>query len=365
MSLRRHSISPLSVEPETPKFTNPDWSISSNPNAFTTSLKYSGISTHPTHASTDSSLTAEQLADAAATSSFATKVKNIDKASKDLDRRRKSSASTQSGDGTGMEPRRDSTRGSIDLQPLSMAQDTAALLPGSSRDASVSGNEEDVPNTASESSFHSSFTFQSHHKDAVIISPKAIEKPVNGVRQRLSANPHALSDLSYSQERGSTAPGSSPFSAAEQTRLQGMIVALAEYLAKFDFPITQRAWRVFEWCDIYWTFDVIRYTCQDILTKEWTRQVPFVQPASPAFTSALRLAHVLHEISDLDENRDLEVFEFCAGSGGPTPTFEQLINQHRRSIGEQPIHFKISDLYPNLEAWQKLEGSSPWLSTLR
>ena len=59
--------------------------------------------------------------------------------------------------------------------------------------------------------------------------------------------------------------------------------------------------------------------------------------------------------------RDLEVFEFCAGSSGPTPTFERLINTHRMSRREKPIRFRISDKYPNLQAWKKLRTSSDWL----
>lgn len=55
------------------------------------------------------------------------------------------------------------------------------------------------------------------------------------------------------------------------------------------------------------------------------------------------------------------MFEFCAGSSGPTPTFERLINRYRTTKDERPVQFRISDKYPNLQAWRRLRGSSSWL----
>lgn len=97
-------------------------------------------------------------------------------------------------------------------------------------------------------------------------------------------------------------------------------------------------------------------------------RVPFfqgeLQPAPPAKIAAKRLESVLREVHEKDAEHDLEVFEFCAGSSGPTPTFERLINKYRHSRGENPIRFRISDMYPNPQAWQKLRGSSQWLDVV-
>lgn len=113
----------------------------------------------------------------------------------------------------------------------------------------------------------------------------------------------------------------------------------------------------------------LRHTCQDILTWQWTRQVYIplyffrceIQPATLAFTAARSLETVIREVFDKAPERDVEVFEFCAGSSGPTPTFEQLINKHRMSKNERPVMFRISDKFPNLHAWSKLRGISNWL----
>ncbi|KAF2447287.1 hypothetical protein P171DRAFT_355674 [Karstenula rhodostoma CBS 690.94] len=136
-------------------------------------------------------------------------------------------------------------------------------------------------------------------------------------------------------------------------------------LEKFNPIVWNRSIRWFEICDFPSTPDIIRRTCQDVLTREWTQKVPlftFLQPAPPAFTAAKGLDSVIREVYEKDTERNLEVFEFCAGSSGPTPTLEKLINQHRLDNNERPIQFTISDLYPNQEAWDRLRGSSEWLS---
>lgn len=78
--------------------------------------------------------------------------------------------------------------------------------------------------------------------------------------------------------------------------------------------------------------------------------MPF-QFQSPAVTASQGLADVIQEVAALDA-RDLEVFEFAAGSGGPTPVFEQQINRRRVEDGKPPLEFRISDLYPNPAAWE-------------
>lgn len=136
-------------------------------------------------------------------------------------------------------------------------------------------------------------------------------------------------------------------------------------LEQYHPVLWKKSFRLFEICDFTFTPNVIRETCQDILTTEWTSRVPFfhyfIQLEPPAFTAAKRLDSVIREIYEKNTERVLDVFEFCAGSSGPTPMFERLINQHRTSNGEQPIRFTLSDLYPNHQAWEQLAGSSPWL----
>jgi hypothetical protein len=132
-------------------------------------------------------------------------------------------------------------------------------------------------------------------------------------------------------------------------------------LANIVFP--WRAYRAEEWCDYDSTPLTIRQTCQNVLTKQWTRKLEPLQRKSPAVTACEQLAEVIDDASRLVQG-ELEVFEFCAGSGGPTPVFEQQINESRRTAGDAPLHFCISDLHPNPAAWREHTSRSEYLSVI-
>lgn len=155
-----------------------------------------------------------------------------------------------------------------------------------------------------------------------------------------------------------------PFDAPAPGMLHRALRLVCALLEKLDPIVWRRSFRLFEICDFPSTPDIIRKTCQDVLAREWTNRVPlfkFLQPAAPAFTAAKGLDSVIREVEKKDPERNLEVFEFCAGSSGPTPMFERLINQHRMNSNEHPIRFTMSDLYPNKDAWDRLMGTSEWL----
>lgn len=149
----------------------------------------------------------------------------------------------------------------------------------------------------------------------------------------------------------------SPFVNVQYRQLDQLIGSISKRISKYDFVAIKKAYRAWEICDFSWTPDIIRYTCQDVLTKQWIRKINYIQVASPAFTASERLAPIVQMVSDIDE-RELEVFEFCAGSGGPTPIFEELINRDRQSKGLPPLQFSISDKYPNFRTWEKYKFRS-------
>ncbi|KAJ4297884.1 hypothetical protein N0V90_005783 [Kalmusia sp. IMI 367209] len=325
-----------------PDFTEPEWGNSTG----STNTEVPNDESISTAKPASSEPTPEALAAAAANSPFAQKVRNIDKASKDIERRRNSSAATDLGESIFKAPvRHDSGRVPSDLRPLSLASDADPVFSGFSHDEDLS-KRVDEPLVPSNYPFRASFSFQGKANETADLSL---------LRQR--ATKGSIEDPSKTRF-----DAKSPFDAAEPSTWHKLILPRAKRLEGFDFPISRRSRRYFEWCDLYWTPDVVRHTCQDILTLEWTRQLSHIQPASPAFTAAESLANVIYEVDKVDDQRELEVFEFCAGSGGPTPVFERLINQHRRSLGDRPIYFSISDKWPNHEAWKNIENSSAWLT---
>jgi hypothetical protein len=149
-----------------------------------------------------------------------------------------------------------------------------------------------------------------------------------------------------------------------QTHISGWIHRILSGISSFpSIPCTPKAYRAAEWCDYNSTPTTIRQACQNVLTKQWTRTLPLFQHQSPAVTACSQLSDVIQATGQLDEG-PLEVFEFCAGSGGPTPVFEQQINEDRRRESVPPLQFYISDLHPNPAAWKEHTSKSEHLRVI-
>ncbi|KAI8685635.1 hypothetical protein NCS55_00236400 [Fusarium keratoplasticum] len=52
----------------------------------------------------------------------------------------------------------------------------------------------------------------------------------------------------------------------------------------------------------------------------------------------------------------------CAGAGGPTPIFEEVLNERMASEGKPPIEFLLTDLFPDLDAWKAITAKSDHIS---
>lgn len=87
-----------------------------------------------------------------------------------------------------------------------------------------------------------------------------------------------------------------------------------------------------------------------MLTKQWTRKLPLIQKQPPARLAADTIIDRISEVCSI-QTKPVEVVEFCAGGGGPTPLFEELINKRRQQRKKPPIKFMMTDIVPNIEAW--------------
>ncbi|KAM5347986.1 hypothetical protein ACJ41O_007810 [Fusarium nematophilum] len=59
---------------------------------------------------------------------------------------------------------------------------------------------------------------------------------------------------------------------------------------------------------------------------------------------------------------DYHFVDACAGAGGPTPIFEEILNGRMLDEGKPPIEFLLTDLYPDLEAWKAIVAKSDHIS---
>ncbi|KAL2759471.1 hypothetical protein ACRALDRAFT_1067716 [Sodiomyces alcalophilus JCM 7366] len=119
---------------------------------------------------------------------------------------------------------------------------------------------------------------------------------------------------------------------------------MAPLLPRFHF---------FEIDDQPWFPPFLRAHVQNILQQAWIARVPPLQR-----TSAARIAaSLLHD--KLGPSLSSQTYiDFCAGSGGPTPTIERFINRRLRDASLPPVDFVLTDLHPNPEAWARISAKS-------
>ncbi|GAM84367.1 hypothetical protein ANO11243_023610 [Dothideomycetidae sp. 11243] len=103
------------------------------------------------------------------------------------------------------------------------------------------------------------------------------------------------------------------------------------------------------------------HIAQSTLTAQWTHRLPLFQSAAPAEHATHLLAQVLGNITD-SASTPYTVIDFCSGAGGPIPSIERSINAQRKSADLPPVHFRVSDLYPDIDAWIALSAHSAHLS---
>ncbi|KAL7951625.1 hypothetical protein V8C42DRAFT_12852 [Trichoderma barbatum] len=110
---------------------------------------------------------------------------------------------------------------------------------------------------------------------------------------------------------------------------------------------------LFEIDDQSWFPAFLRSRIQDALTIAWNSNTP-LQPQSPARIAASTLIRQLG-----DSLSSYTFIDFCAGGGGPTPAIQQAINSHLSAQDEPPVDFILTDLHPNIAAWESIVQKSP------
>ncbi|KAF4467188.1 hypothetical protein FALBO_5971 [Fusarium albosuccineum] len=97
----------------------------------------------------------------------------------------------------------------------------------------------------------------------------------------------------------------------------------------------------------------LRVIVQAILSEIWSLKLP-IPSRSPAQIAASRLIQYLNtSISSW------KFFDFCAGSGGPTPIIEDHINRYLRNHNRQEVDFVLADTHPNINAWARVASQKP------
>ncbi|KAK4902620.1 hypothetical protein LTR27_000558 [Elasticomyces elasticus] len=158
--------------------------------------------------------------------------------------------------------------------------------------------------------------------------------------------------------------------------------SIASLVDRFNFQVPFGRWHLFEFCDLhlYATVHIknkspselklmiffsvpeaVKHCCQNTLTAQWTKKLPFIQKQAPAELAADAVLSAINSLDDI-ETAEWTVIDFCSGAGGPIPFIETLVNDSRRLEGKKPIQFRLSDLHPNIDAWMRHAALSENLS---
>ncbi|KAF2827809.1 hypothetical protein CC86DRAFT_438617 [Ophiobolus disseminans] len=71
---------------------------------------------------------------------------------------------------------------------------------------------------------------------------------------------------------------------------------------------------------------------------------------------------LIHGLGGLDKAAEFTFVDSCAGAGGPTPLLETIMNTRLTSNGYKPVDFVLTDLWPDVKAWEKIAKQSEYIS---
>ncbi|KAK1815300.1 hypothetical protein LTR12_010269 [Friedmanniomyces endolithicus] len=134
--------------------------------------------------------------------------------------------------------------------------------------------------------------------------------------------------------------------------------SIASLIDRFNFQVPFGRWQLFEFCDLDIVPDLVKHCCQNTLTAQWTKRLPFIQRQSPAELAADAVLSAINSLNDV-ETEEWTVIDFCSGAGGPIPYIEALVNDSRKLEGKKPIPFRLSDLRARglaHDSWQTARG---------
>lgn len=99
----------------------------------------------------------------------------------------------------------------------------------------------------------------------------------------------------------------------------------------------------------------LRMRIQDALTEVWNFDTS-LRGRTPARIAASVLIHDLG-----DALPDYTFIDFCAGGGGPTPSIANAVNADLRQRDLPPVDFILTDLHPNVDAWERVAEKNPYV----
>ena len=109
--------------------------------------------------------------------------------------------------------------------------------------------------------------------------------------------------------------------------------------------------------DQSWCPSWLREHSHSALARMW--RTSNSKNGSPA-TQACDL--ILRALGGPEQAAQFTFVDACAGAGGPTPLLEPAMNARLTASGEKPVDFVLTDLWPDIKAWEKVTRRSKHIS---
>jgi hypothetical protein len=128
-------------------------------------------------------------------------------------------------------------------------------------------------------------------------------------------------------------------------------------------PFNMTSWVLFprlhlaEIEDQTWCPSWLREHTHRALARMW--QTSNSAKGSPA-TQACEL--LLRALGGPQKASEFTFVDACAGAGGPTPLLEAKMNEKLTASGYAPVDFVLTDLWPDIKAWQRIIKRSEHIS---
>lgn len=109
--------------------------------------------------------------------------------------------------------------------------------------------------------------------------------------------------------------------------------------------------------DQSWCPSWMREHTHRALSRMW--QASNSKKGSPAVQACDLLLQVL---GGPEKTSQFTIVDACAGAGGPTPVLAPTLNRKLVDSGFKPVEFVFTDLWPDIEAWEKIVKRSEHIS---
>jgi hypothetical protein len=137
----------------------------------------------------------------------------------------------------------------------------------------------------------------------------------------------------------------------------------ANGLDRVNFTITPFGrMQLWQYHELQETPDFIKQGIRNIRAAQWTHRIPIIQRKTPIHLAALRILKLTDNIHADDQQSTWIAVEMLSGANSPIHQLESMVNAIRIRHGKRPIQFLLTDIHPQIDAWERSSAPANHLS---